>query len=66
MFSLIVCFDSNYGIGKNNTIPWKLSSDLKRFKELTLNNIVIMGKNTWTSLPKKPLQNRINIVISKE
>src|SRR5579872_2343493 len=64
MFSLIVCYDANYGIGKNNTIPWTIPSDLQRFKKLTLNNIVIMGKNTWNSLPKKPLLNRINIIIS--
>lgn len=64
-YSLIVAFDKNYGIGKNNTIPWKLSTDLKNFKHITLNNIVIMGKNTWLSIPSKPLKDRINIVLSK-
>lgn len=49
-FSLIVCFDKNYGIGLNNTIPWKLSSDLIRFRKLTTNsdpnklNSIIMGR----------------------
>ncbi len=67
--NLIVACDSNYGIGKNNTLPdWKIPGDLKRFKDLTTgegNNIVIMGKNTFLSLPKGPLPNRTNIVVSK-
>lgn len=62
----IVAVDAAWGIGKDNDMPWpKLTSDLKRFKELTNNSVVVMGKNTWLSLPKKPLPNRENIVISK-
>jgi len=52
-------------IGKNNTIPWHYSEDLKRFKELTLGKTVIMGRNTWESLPIKPLPKRRNIVITR-
>lgn len=63
-YSLIVAFDKNYGIGKQNSIPWKLSTDLKNFRNITLNNVIIMGRNTWTSLPIKPLKDRINIVIT--
>jgi dihydrofolate reductase/thymidylate synthase len=69
-FSLIVAYDRRYGIGLNNTIPWKLPTDLKHFKTITTNknpnklNVVIMGKNTWNSLPIKPLSNRINIIVS--
>jgi dihydrofolate reductase len=51
-------------IGINNNLPWKLKHDLYNFKKLTDGNIVIMGLNTWKSLPKKPLPNRINIVVS--
>ena len=51
-------------IGFNNTIPWKLKGDLKRFRDLTMGNIVIMGKNTYQSLPKK-LDGRKVIVVSK-
>ena len=64
MISLIVACDSRNAIGKNNEIPWHLSDDLKRFKSITMGNTVIMGKNTWLSLPFKPLKGRKNIVIS--
>lgn len=71
MFNIIVCTDSFNGIGKENTIPWKLTADLKRFRELTsktstesLKNAIIMGRKTWESLPRKPLPGRINIIIS--
>lgn len=58
--------DEKGGIGKNNTLPWHLSADLKRFKELTTGGTVIMGRNTWESLPEKyrPLPNRLNIVLT--
>lgn len=64
MFSLIVCTDSKYGIGMNDgSIPFKNRNDLANFKNLTINNIVIMGRKTWDTL-KSPLPNRINAVIS--
>lgn len=61
------------GIGKNNMLPWKLIDDMKHFKFITtsnylsntnLKNSIIMGKNTWDSLPHKPLENRLNIIVS--
>jgi len=63
--SMIVSMDLNNGIGKGNKLIWKLGDDLKNFKNLTTNNIVIMGRKTWDSLPKKPLSNRINIILTK-
>jgi dihydrofolate reductase len=71
MFSVIAACSLNGGIGKNNSIPWYVPDDLKHFRNITSScpsgfmNAVIMGKNTWYSLPKKPLPNRINIVVSK-
>ena len=67
----IVCFDKglNIGVVDKDTnqyyMPWghTLKGDLKRFKELTQNNIVIMGTNTYKSIGK-PLPNRINIIVS--
>lgn len=63
MFTAIVAYDSNYGIGKNNKIPWKLPEDIEHFKNTTINNIVIMGRKTYESIGK-PLSNRINFIIS--
>jgi dihydrofolate reductase len=63
--NLIVAFDPNKVIGNGNSLPWKIKEDLKLFKELTENNIVIMGRNTFESIGK-PLPNRINIVITSK
>ena len=50
-FSLICAFCNKRGIGNNNSIPWKITDDLKEFKKITTNgddkNILIMGRNTW-------------------
>lgn len=63
---LIVACDPKGGIGYNNKLPWSnIEGDLPRFKELTTGKVVVMGRNTWESLPKKPLPNRINVVVSK-
>ena len=66
--TIIVAFDKNYVIGKNNSIPWHIPEDLINFKKLTTNNICVMGRNTWESLPEKfkPLPNRKNIVVSSK
>lgn len=62
---LIVACDPKGGIGYNNKLPWtNIQGDLPRFKELTTGKVVLMGRNTWESLPKKPLPNRINVVVS--
>ena len=62
---LILACDLKGGIGYKNKLPWdKIQGDLPRFKKLTENKVVVMGRHTWESLPKKPLQKRINIVIS--
>ena len=73
-FNLIVAFCNKNGIGCNNTIPWILKDDLKHFKTITSDNnkngknILIMGRNTWESIPSKfrPLDNRYNFVLSSK
>ena len=62
--SIIVAIAENNGIGKNNDLLWHISADLKRFKQITLDRTVIMGKNTFLSLPVRPLKNRRNRVIT--
>jgi dihydrofolate reductase len=64
MISIIVAVSDDWGIGKDNDLLWHISEDLKRFKRLTSGNTIIMGKKTWESLPKKPLPNRKNVVIT--
>jgi dihydrofolate reductase len=62
--SLIVAYAQNNVIGRDNTLPWKLPSDLAHFKRTTLGHPVIMGRKTWESLGR-PLPGRRNIVISR-
>lgn len=62
---LIIACDPKGGIGYDGKLPWsKIEGDLPRFKELTGGCAIVMGRNTWESLPKKPLPNRINYVFS--
>ena len=62
---LILASDPDGGIGYQNKLPWtNIRGDLPRFKRLTEGHPVIMGRNTWDSLPKKPLPKRINIVVT--
>ena len=61
--SLIVAVSKNGFIGKNGSLPWQISEDLKRFKKITSNSVVIMGKNTFLSIGKA-LPNRANVVVS--
>ena len=63
-FSIIVAIDEHNGIGKDNKLLCHIPSDLKRFKRITTDHTVIMGKNTFLSLPHGALKNRRNIVIS--
>jgi dihydrofolate reductase len=64
---LIVACDPSGGIGYNNKLPWsKIEGDLPRFKELTTGKVILMGRNTWESLPKQPLPDRINVVVSSK
>ena len=66
MISAIVAVDSNWGIGYNGDLLEHIPEDLKYFKQLTSGNVVVMGRKTWDSLPKKPLPNRLNFVITSQ
>lgn len=66
MISAIVSMDENNGIGFNGQLLEKIPEDLRRFKLLTQEKIVVMGRKTWDSLPKKPLPDRLNIIISNK
>lgn len=65
--NIIAAADKNWGIGKDNNLLDHISEDIKFFKEKTLNKVVIMGKNTFLSLPgEKPLSDRKNIVLTHD
>ena len=68
---MIVAMDRDGCIGKGNGLPWRISSDMSRFKRLTEAdgfNSIIMGRRTWESLPERfrPLPERVNIVMSRD
>jgi dihydrofolate reductase len=61
----ILACDTEYGIGKNNALPWPRSNDdMKWFRENTIHHVVVMGRKTWMSLENKALTDRINVVIT--
>lgn len=67
MIKAIFAADNNWGIGKNNDLPWPHNSDdLKWFKETTVQQMVIMGRKTWESLPVHPLNSRHNVVVTSK
>lgn len=64
--NLIAAIDSNRCIGKDNELLFRIKADLKHFKSLTENKVVVMGRKTWDSLPKAPLPNRINVILTRD
>ena len=62
----VLAMSRNRVIGANGGLPWRMPSDLKRFKALTMGKPVIMGRKTWDSLPRKPLPGRPNIVVTRQ
>ena len=73
-FTIIAAMDQNRGLGKDNSIPWRLKEDMVWFKAHTstvftegAQNMCIMGRKTWESLPEsfRPLPNRLNVVVSR-
>lgn len=64
MIIAIVCVDKHFGIGSCGQLLETYPEDMTFFKEKTSGNIVVMGRKTWDSLPKHPLANRTNIIIT--
>jgi dihydrofolate reductase len=64
----ILAIDIKNGLSKNGFIPWACKKDMLFFYNKTKNNVVIMGKNTYFSIPKekRPLKNRLNIVLTND
>lgn len=66
LVAIYVAIAENGVIGSKGGLPWRLSSDLKRFKAGTMGKPIIMGRKTWESFPKRPLPGRPNIVVSRD
>lgn len=64
--TLVVAMAENGVIGRDGGLPWRLSTDLKRFKATTLGKPIIMGRKSWDSLPRRPLPERRNIVVTRD
>ena len=64
-FSMIMAYTPEGIIGKDNKMPWHIPEDLQNFRKITTNNIVVMGRKTFESLPNGKLPNRINIIVTK-
>lgn len=64
--ALYAAVADNGVIGRDGGLPWRLSSDLKRFKADTMGKPIVMGRKTWESLPKRPLPGRLNIIITRD
>lgn len=64
ILSIVVAMDENRLIGVNNRLPWRLPADMRHFRNLTRNHVIIMGRKTYESIGK-PLSDRINIVLTQ-
>lgn len=64
-FTFVWAEDRNGLIGQAGRLPWNLPNDLKHFKNVTTGDVVLMGRKTYESIPKRPLANRINIILTR-
>jgi len=64
MLTMIFACDMNNAIGKNGDLPWRQSTDLQHFKQITLGGTIVMGRKTWDSLPGK-LPDREHLVMTR-
>lgn len=66
IISLVIAMADNGVIGKDGALPWRIPEDMRHFKALTIGKPCIMGRKTWDSLPRKPLPDRPNIVVTRD
>ena len=63
---LVAAVAENGVIGRDNGLPWRLSTDMKRFKATTMGKPIVVGRKTWESFPRRPLPGRLNIVVTRD
>jgi len=66
VLSLVAARGKNGVIGRDGDLPWRLKSDMARFKAITGGKPILMGRRTWDSLPFRPLPGRLNLVLSRD
>lgn len=66
VISLVIAMADNGVIGRDGKLPWRIPEDMRHFKALTIGKPCVMGRKTWDSLPRKPLPDRPNIVITRD
>eukprot|EP00026_Physarum_polycephalum_P014815 Phypoly_transcript_15374.p1 GENE.Phypoly_transcript_15374~~Phypoly_transcript_15374.p1 ORF type:complete len:168 (+),score=18.63 Phypoly_transcript_15374:308-811(+) len=66
ILSLVVAASQNNVIGRGGQLPWRLPAELAHFRNVTTNHHILMGRKTWDSIPKKPLPNRVSIVLTSQ
>ena len=64
--AIYVAIAENGVIGSKGGLPWRLSTDLKRFKAGTMGKPIVMGRKTWESFPKRPMPGRLNVVVTRD
>lgn len=64
IISIVAAISDNNAIGKDQDLLWRMPADMRRFKDLTTGHAVIMGRKTFESLPRGPLPNRKNVVLT--
>lgn len=64
--TFVVAVARNGVIGREGALPWRLKSDMARFKAATMGKPVLMGRKTWESLPRRPLAGRPNLVLTRD
>lgn len=64
--AIVVATAENGVIGREGGLPWRLSTDMRRFKATTMGKPIVMGRKTWESFPRRPLPGRLNIVVTRD
>lgn len=65
-FSIVACINQNLVLGDGDNLIYHIKSDLKNFRRITDGSIVVCGRKTYESFPKRPLPNRVNIVLTRD
>lgn len=68
MVTIVAAVARNGCIGKDGGLPWRIPEDMKRYRDVTMGKVVVMGRKTWESIPEKfrPLAGRTNVVVTRQ